>query len=104
MSLWQKKDRTKQGLAQIRIKNFGTITMPEKFTRTPSKLITMIREIDKICPEEGAPELQDLSYGQQTNGNSNSPIAEQVVLLYQLGIHGEGPNYRGLTFPIRLCL
>jgi hypothetical protein len=31
----------------------GLITMPEKFEWTPTILLEMINEVDKICPEEG---------------------------------------------------
>jgi hypothetical protein len=41
------------GLSQLRMKNFGTDVFQEKFTWTPTTLLTMIRDIDKVCPEEG---------------------------------------------------
>jgi ribonuclease HI len=41
------------GLAQIRIRKLGIQTLPIPLAWSPYQLTTMIREIDKICPEEG---------------------------------------------------
>jgi ribonuclease HI len=40
-----------EALSQIRMKVIGNVVLPEQFTWTPHQLLTMIREIDKICPE-----------------------------------------------------
>jgi ribonuclease HI len=41
------------GLAHIRMKICGQQTLSETFEWTPTMLLAMIKEIDKICPEEG---------------------------------------------------
>jgi ribonuclease HI len=42
-----------EGIAHIRMRILGMTTLPDKFTWTPSTLLAMINDIDKICPEEG---------------------------------------------------
>jgi hypothetical protein len=58
----------------------------------------MINEIDKIYPEEGLHNHQHPDPNQALQSQQADSIP-RVVLLPQLGIHGEGPAYRGLTFP-----
>jgi hypothetical protein len=41
------------GLAQLRMKIYGTPVLNENFKWTPTQLLAMIKEIDKFCPEEG---------------------------------------------------
>jgi ribonuclease HI len=41
------------GLTPIRIRICGAAILPENFTWTPTTLLAMINEIEKICPEEG---------------------------------------------------
>jgi hypothetical protein len=48
------------GLAQIRMKICGLITLPEKFNWSPTTLLAMINETEKICPEEGLPNSQTI--------------------------------------------
>jgi hypothetical protein len=36
------------------MKTIGTMTLPQQFQWTPHQLLSMIKEIDRICPEEGA--------------------------------------------------
>jgi hypothetical protein len=40
------------------MKLWGKNTLPKEFTWTPNQLLEMIREVDKICPEEGTVDLQ----------------------------------------------
>jgi hypothetical protein len=47
------------GLTQIRMKICGATILPENFSWSPSMLLAMAKEIDKICPEEGTFEQQD---------------------------------------------
>jgi hypothetical protein len=51
------------GLSQIRMKICGKITLNEHFEWSPNTLLTMAKEIDKICPEEGPIEI----HGQGNN-------------------------------------
>jgi hypothetical protein len=37
----------------------------------------MIREIDKICPEEGILDLQDLNYGNSNADDDHRPMTNQ---------------------------
>jgi hypothetical protein len=46
------------GLSQIRMKICGTIAYAEQFLWSPNLLLAMIKEIDKICPEEGTIGIQ----------------------------------------------
>jgi ribonuclease HI len=43
------------GLSHIRMKIIGSVTLNEDFEWKPQQLLNMIREIEKICPEEGLP-------------------------------------------------
>jgi hypothetical protein len=47
-----------KGLAPIRMKVCGLVTFSGKIQWTPTMLLTMIKEIEKICPEEGLPNPQ----------------------------------------------
>jgi hypothetical protein len=49
----------------------------------------MIKEIDKYCPQEGMPNSQ-IDIDPEAINMTN--MSEQLVLLPQLGIHGEGPT------------
>jgi hypothetical protein len=44
------------GLSSIRMRIIGTPVLEEHFKWNPSQLLAMIKEIDKICPEEGMAE------------------------------------------------
>jgi ribonuclease HI len=59
------------GLAQIRMRICGQPILGEEFAWTPSMLLAMIKEIDKICPEEGM--VYDLS---NTQDASRGPLRE----------------------------
>jgi hypothetical protein len=63
-----------EGLAQLRVKSIGSVTLPGHFTWTPHQLLTLIKEIDKVCPEEETPDtrLADL----QTADNHNATYHE----------------------------
>jgi ribonuclease HI len=54
------------GLSQIRMRIIGTTQLQENFEWKPQQLLEMIREIDKICPEEGMLILDDTN---QTNSH-----------------------------------
>jgi hypothetical protein len=47
-----------EGLSQIRMRTLCHLTLPDQFNWTPHQLLSMIVEIDKICPEEGTDNLQ----------------------------------------------
>jgi ribonuclease HI len=47
------------GISHIRMRICGTIAFTEQFQWTPNLLMTMSKEIDKICPEEGPIDLQN---------------------------------------------
>jgi hypothetical protein len=63
-----------QGLAQIRMTKLGKITLEEKFSWTPNQLLTIIKEIDKICPEEGLTNIP--ANGNQQRNEGNEMISE----------------------------
>jgi hypothetical protein len=46
------------GLAPIRMKLWGKPNLSNEFTWTPTQLLKMIKEVDKICPEETTLDLQ----------------------------------------------
>jgi ribonuclease HI len=54
-----------KGLEQIRIRTTGQQILPDNFTWTPHMLLTMVNEIDKICPEIGTLDLQSQNTGTQ---------------------------------------
>jgi ribonuclease HI len=54
------------GLAQLRMKIYGTPVLSENFKWTPSQLLAMIKEIDKFCPEEGIDRDTDSNQTQNT--------------------------------------
>jgi hypothetical protein len=81
----------------------GKITFPDNLERSPHLLLQIVKEIDKVCPEEETPGTSmETPHNVSDNDNQNSSCV--VVLLPQLGIHGEGPSYCGLTFALRLRL
>jgi hypothetical protein len=49
------------------MKLWGKTTLPNEFTWTPAQLLTMIKEVDKICPEEG------IQSSQPTEENGTNP-------------------------------
>jgi hypothetical protein len=53
--------------------------------------------LQPACPEEGQPNNQGTDTGHTGQIEGNRLADEKVVLLPELGIHGEGPTYRGLT-------
>jgi hypothetical protein len=61
------------GLTQIRMRICGQPILDENFKWTPATLIAMIKEIDKICPEEGM--VYD-SANTQMHDDSRGPIRE----------------------------
>jgi hypothetical protein len=74
----------------------GETTFDEDFKWTPKQLLTMIATIDAICPEEGLPNPPTSTPDPKAQNANN--VAGKVVLLPQLGIHGEEPAYCGLIF------
>jgi hypothetical protein len=44
-----------QGLTQIRMRLFGKTMFEDRFEWSPKQLLNFIKEVDKICPEEGHP-------------------------------------------------
>jgi ribonuclease HI len=60
-----------EGLAQIRMKTLGYTTLSEKFLWTPHQLLSMSKEVDRICPEIGTAELQALDNSSQAMPNTN---------------------------------
>jgi ribonuclease HI len=57
-------------LTPIRMKLWGVPSLPDGFQWSPSQLLEMITEIDKICPEEGTTKLRlnDLRLHDANNG------------------------------------
>jgi hypothetical protein len=51
------------------MRRFGVTTLPEKFSWTPTTLLTMIHDIDKICPEEGT--FDPLAHTHDINHDDN---------------------------------
>jgi hypothetical protein len=47
------------------MKILGKIVLPEKFEWSPHQLLSMTKEIDRICPEEGRPGTQDIDHQQR---------------------------------------
>jgi hypothetical protein len=51
------------------MKVLGSITFPEKFEWTPSQLLAMIRETDKVCPDTQQTDIGHLNKsGRAYNG------------------------------------
>jgi ribonuclease HI len=63
------------GLTPIRMKICGMATLPTNYNWSPHMLLSMINEIDKICPEELAQNDQTNS-SQNAMDNGNSVITE----------------------------
>jgi hypothetical protein len=61
-------------LSPIRMKLWGIPSLPTGFKWTPTKLLEMIAEVDKICPEEGMLELH--TNNQRHNDDDNEPNHE----------------------------
>jgi hypothetical protein len=61
------------GLAQIRMRICGQQRLSDDFKWTPTMLLAMIKEIDKVCPEEGM--IYDSTNTQMHNASSG-PIQE----------------------------
>jgi ribonuclease HI len=61
------------GLAQIRMRVCGQQRLSDNFKWTPTMLLAMIKEIDKVCPEEGM--IYDSTNTQMHNASSG-PIQE----------------------------
>jgi hypothetical protein len=53
--------------------------LSENFTWTPCTLLAVVREIDKICPEEGILDLRDLDYGNRNTDDDNRPMINQQL-------------------------
>jgi hypothetical protein len=53
------------------MKTIGYISLPEHFTWTTHQLLTMIKEVDKICHEEGMPVSQPNNFNPQTPDNDS---------------------------------
>jgi ribonuclease HI len=59
------------GLAQIRMKILGCPTLAEQFLWSPHQLLSMIREVDGICPELGTADLSTPNNGTLALTNTN---------------------------------
>jgi hypothetical protein len=59
------------GLTQIRMRILGTTQLQENFEWKPQQLLEMIKEIDKICPEEGMLNFDDTN--QNTSYDPQAP-------------------------------
>jgi ribonuclease HI len=64
------------GLAPSRIKICGLATLPEPFMWTPAVLLAMIREIEKLCPEEGQLNIDEIEHDIMNTGNNSNPMTE----------------------------
>jgi hypothetical protein len=54
----------------------GQPILPETFAWTPTILLSMIEEIEKICPEEGQLNAQDIDKDITTNDNNMQAMIE----------------------------
>jgi ribonuclease HI len=64
------------GLMPQRMKVCGQPTLPENFSWSPSMLLAMIKEIEKVCPEEGQIDTQTAEADNITNGDITQTMAE----------------------------
>jgi hypothetical protein len=55
---------------------FTRMAFADKFEWTPSQLLALIKEMDKLCPEEGLPNSQPINVGPQAEDTLNSPVTE----------------------------
>jgi hypothetical protein len=60
------------GLIPIRMRKLGSMCLANNFSWSPYQLLTMIHEIDQICPEEGTLPTQTPS--QETNHRENETV------------------------------
>jgi ribonuclease HI len=60
-------------LAPIRMKLWGKCFLPAEFEWTPTQLLELIREVDKICPEEGTLDLQSPDIRPNDANNDSGP-------------------------------
>jgi hypothetical protein len=65
-----------EGLTQIRMRICGQTILPDPFKWTPNTLLTMIREIEKICPEEGQLNINNIENDLANSGPNNNPTIE----------------------------
>jgi hypothetical protein len=65
-----------EGLTQIRMTICGQTILPDPFKWTPNTLLTMIREIEKICPEEGQLNINNIENNLSNSGPNNNPMIE----------------------------
>jgi hypothetical protein len=63
-------------LMQLRMKVCGQLMLPETFTWTPTMFLAMIKEIEKICPEEGQFDAQNIDTDITTSDNTMQAITE----------------------------
>jgi hypothetical protein len=54
----------------------GLTTLPEPFTWTPAILLSVIREIEKICPEEGQLNISEIERDMTATDANTNPITE----------------------------
>jgi hypothetical protein len=64
------------GLAPSRMKICGLAILPELFVWTPAILLAMIREIEKLCPEEGQLNIDEIEHDIMTTGNNSNIMTE----------------------------
>jgi hypothetical protein len=64
------------GLAPSRMKICGLATLPEPFGWTPVILLSMIWECEKICPEEGQLNIEEIEHGIPNTGNNFNSMTE----------------------------
>jgi ribonuclease HI len=64
------------GLAHSRMKICGLTILPDQFAWTPASLLSMIREVGKICPEEGQLNTTEIELDLANNDNNVTTMAE----------------------------
>jgi hypothetical protein len=65
-----------EGLTPIRMKVCGLTILPESFKWTPTILLAMIREIEKICPEEGQLNIAEIDNDAMNTDAHIQPMTE----------------------------
>jgi hypothetical protein len=56
------------------IKKINSMCLSDQFSWTPNQLLTMINEIDQICPEEGLFTTQTINQELDTEENEIIPL------------------------------
>jgi ribonuclease HI len=64
------------GLTPSRMKICGLPILPEPFGWTPATLLSMIKEIENICPEEGQLNIDEINHDIMNAGMSSNSMTE----------------------------